>query len=76
MNNHFHLLVETPQANRSTAMRQLNGGYTQAFSCRHDRVGQFLPGHFKAIVVEATPGCCGAEISGLCCRGNRTGCSL
>ncbi len=24
-NNHFHLLVETPQANLSTAMRQLNG---------------------------------------------------
>ena len=25
MNNHFHLLVETPEANLSSAMRQLNG---------------------------------------------------
>ena len=25
MNNHFHLLVETPQVNLSTAVRQLNG---------------------------------------------------
>ena len=29
MDNHFHLVVETPDANLSKAMRQLNGVYTQ-----------------------------------------------
>src|SRR5262245_15005063 len=29
MDNHYHLLLETPQGNLSAGMRQLNGGYTQ-----------------------------------------------
>jgi len=52
MSNHFHLLVETPEANLSNAVRQLNGVYTQAFNRRHERVGHVLQGRFKAIVVE------------------------
>ncbi|MBH0178535.1 MAG: addiction module toxin RelE [Nitrospira sp.] len=52
MDNHFHLLVETPDANLSKAMRQLNGVYTQAFNRRHGRVGHVLQGRFKAIVVD------------------------
>ena len=51
MDNHYHLLVETPEANLSRAMRQLNGVYTQAFNRRHRRVGHVLQGRFKAIVV-------------------------
>ena len=52
MDNHYHLLVETPEANLSKAMRQLNGVYTQAFNRRHRRVGHVLQGRFKAIVVD------------------------
>jgi REP element-mobilizing transposase RayT len=52
MSNHFHLLVETPEANLSSAMGQLNGVYAQSFNRRHDRVGHLLQGRFKAIVVE------------------------
>lgn len=52
MDNHFHLLVETPEANLSKTMRQLNGVYTQAFNRRHKRVGHVLQGRFKAIVVD------------------------
>ncbi|WHZ29946.1 MAG: transposase [Nitrospira sp.] len=52
MDNHFHLVVETPDANLSRAMRQLNGVYTQAFNRRHGRVGHVLQGRFKAIVVD------------------------
>jgi REP element-mobilizing transposase RayT len=52
MDNHFHLVVETPEANLSKAMRQLNGVYTQAFNRRHGRVGHVLQGRFKAIVVD------------------------
>ena len=52
MDNHYHLVVETPKANLSKGMRQLNGVYTQRFNRRHGRVGPVFQGRFKAIVVD------------------------
>ena len=52
MDNHYHLLIETPEANLSLGMRQLNGVYTQRFNRRHGRVGHMFQGRFKAIVVD------------------------
>lgn len=52
MDNHYHLLVETPSPNLSHALRHLNGVYTQAFNRQHARVGHLFQGRFKAIVVE------------------------
>jgi REP element-mobilizing transposase RayT len=52
MDNHYHLLLETPEPNLSKGMRQLNGVYTQRFNRRHRRVGHVLQGRFKAILVE------------------------
>ena len=52
MANHYHLLVETPKANLSIGMRQLNGVYTQSFNRRHKQVGHLFQGRFKAILVE------------------------
>jgi REP-associated tyrosine transposase len=52
MDNHYHLLVETPKANLSQALRQLNGVYTQAFNRRHGKVGHVLQGRFKSILVD------------------------
>jgi len=52
MNNHYHLLIETPEGNLSIGMRQLNGVYTQAFNRRHGRVGHLFQGRFKAILIE------------------------
>ena len=52
MGNHYHLLVETPDANLSKGMRQLNGVYTQQFNQRHDRVWHVFQGRYKAILVE------------------------
>jgi REP element-mobilizing transposase RayT len=52
MENHYHLLVETPEGNLSRGMRQLNGVYTQAFNRRHGTVGHVFQGRFKAILVE------------------------
>jgi putative transposase len=46
------LLIETPDANLSAGMRQLNGVYTQRFNRRHVRVGHVFQGRFKAILVE------------------------
>ncbi len=52
MSNHYHLLVETPDANLSAGMRQLNGVYTQWANRAHGRVGHVFQGRFKAIVVD------------------------
>ena len=52
MDNHYHLLVETPKANLSRGMRELNGTYTQAFNRRQGRVGHLFQGRFKALLVE------------------------
>jgi hypothetical protein len=52
MDNHYHLVVETPRPNLSSGMRQLNGVYTQAFNRSHRRVGHLFQGRYKAILVE------------------------
>jgi REP element-mobilizing transposase RayT len=52
MDNHYHLLIETPEGNLSAGMRQLNGVYTQAFNRAHRRDGHLFKGRFKAILVE------------------------
>jgi len=52
MDNHYHMLLETPEANLSRAMRQLNGVYSQAFNRRHQRPGHVLEGRFHARVVD------------------------
>ncbi len=52
MGNHHHLLLETPEANLSRAMRQLNGVYSQGFNRRHRRSGHVFEGRFQAQVVD------------------------
>lgn len=52
MDNHYHLLIETPDANLSSAMRDINGNYTQKFNARHKRTGHVLQGRYKAYVIE------------------------
>ena len=44
MTNHYHLLVETPDANLSKGMRQLNGVFTQKINKKHHRVGHLFQG--------------------------------
>lgn len=52
MDNHYHILLETPDPNLSLGMRQLNGIYTQRFNRRHDRVGHLFQGRYQSILVE------------------------
>jgi REP element-mobilizing transposase RayT len=52
LDNHYHLLLETPEPNLVKGMRRLNGVYTQAFNRRHDRVGHVLQGRYKSILVD------------------------
>src|SRR5260221_14598172 len=44
MDNHYHLLIETPQPNLVIGMRRLNGVYTQAFNRRRKRPGHVFQG--------------------------------
>ncbi len=52
MDNHYHLLLETPEANLSAGMRQLNGVWSQCFNRAHGRVGHVFQERYKAIMVE------------------------
>jgi REP element-mobilizing transposase RayT len=52
MDNHYHLMIETPDANLSIGMRQMNGMYTQRYNRRHDNSGHIFQGRFKAILVQ------------------------
>ena len=53
MENHYHLFVETPRANLSKGMRQLNGVYTQWSNRRHGRSGHLFQGRYKGILVDS-----------------------
>lgn len=53
MDNHYHLMIQTPDGNLSKGMRQLNGVYTQTSNRRHRRVGHLFQGRFKAILVDS-----------------------
>src|SRR6266705_1184467 len=52
MDNHYHCLLETREANLSRAMQWLNVSYTVWFNRRHQRAGHLLQGRFKAVMVE------------------------
>ena len=52
MDNHYHLLVETPLGNLTSFVRRLNHVYALAFNRRHRRVGHLFQGRYKAILVE------------------------
>jgi len=52
MDNHYHLIIETPDANLSRGMGRLNMAYAQGFNRRHGRNGHLFQGRFHAIIVE------------------------
>jgi putative transposase len=52
LNNHYHLLVETPRGNLSIGMRHINGAYATRFNRSRDRVGHVFQGRFKSVLIE------------------------
>jgi len=52
MNNHFHLLVETPLGNLAEFMRRFNVAYIGYYNRQHKRVGHLYQGRYKAILVD------------------------
>jgi putative transposase len=53
MTNHYHILLQTPDANLSRSMRHLNGVYTQKYNKRHNYDGPLFRGRYKSIVVDS-----------------------
>ena len=51
MPNHYHLLMQTPEANLSRCMRHINGVYTQRFNRHHRLDGPLFRGRFKSILI-------------------------
>lgn len=54
MENHFHLLIETPLGNLGEFMRHFNITYTSHYNRRHKRVGHLYQGRYKSILVDKT----------------------
>ncbi len=52
MENHFHLLIETPLGNLGEFMRHFNITYTGYYNRRHNRVGHLYQGRYKSILVD------------------------
>src|SRR3990172_4154613 len=52
MTNHYHLLMETPEANLSKVMHYLNGSYTTYINVKRKRSGHLFQGRFKSITVD------------------------
>jgi putative transposase len=46
MDNHVHLLIETPKANLGRGMQRLHGQYGRKFNDRHYRSGHVFQGRF------------------------------
>ena len=53
LSNHYHLLLQTPDANLSRCMRHINGVYTQRFNRSHHLDGQLFRGRYKSILIDA-----------------------
>ena len=58
MDNRYHLLVRTPQANLSHAIRWLHVSYSSRFNWAHRQVGHVFQGRFKAVVIQEIRGVC------------------
>jgi REP element-mobilizing transposase RayT len=52
IDNHYHLLIETPAGNLPQIMRHINGAYTTYFNVTRGRSGHLFQGRYKAILVE------------------------
>ena len=52
LDNHYHLILETPRGNLLKVMHGLNGSYTGYFNRKYRRVGHLLQGRYRAILVD------------------------
>ena len=53
MGNHYHLLIETPEANLVAGMTWFQSTYTKRYNARHKASGHLFGGRYKGVLVEA-----------------------
>ncbi len=53
MDNHYHLLLQTPQRTLVSGMKWLQSAYATRFRLRHRLVGSVFAGRYKALLIEA-----------------------
>jgi len=51
MENHYHLLMRTPEPTLREGMQRLNGSYAQGFNARHRLVGHVFGGRYTSVAV-------------------------
>lgn len=52
MDNHYHLILETPRGNLLKVMHGINSSYTGYFNRKYGRSGHLFQGRYKGILVE------------------------
>jgi REP element-mobilizing transposase RayT len=52
MNNHYHIVMETPEGNLLKVMHGINSGYTGYFNRKYSRVGHLFQGRYQGILVD------------------------
>lgn len=53
LNDQYHLVVKTPEANLSRFMRQVDGLYTQNYQRLKGAAGSLFKGRYKAVLIQA-----------------------
>ena len=51
MENHYHLLMRTPEPTLREGMQRLNGSYAHGFNARHGLVGHVFGGRYTSVAV-------------------------
>ena len=52
MDNHMHLLIETPLPNLAAGMQWLHGRFAEQFNARHGRSGHVFQGRYGSVLLE------------------------
>jgi putative transposase len=76
MENHVHLVMETPHANLAGGMQRMHGLYAREFNTRHRRSGHLFQGRYGAVPIKTDEQLVGAAVyvamnpveAGLCSR--------
>jgi putative transposase len=58
MDNHVHLMIQTPEANLGDGMRRLHGDYALMFNRRHRKVGHVFHGRYGAKLMRSDEQLC------------------
>ena len=53
MDNHLHLLIETPLPNLAAGMQWLHGRFARQFNARHGRTGHVFQGRYGSVLMKS-----------------------